>query len=182
MSRVKICPVCGERNSEDAFDCQKCGELLIGPAQEELVEDPAFPAQADNGGALIHNRSSFSLSYSPDQAEDGGDPRPGSSATVVERKRPLRLEATDGSGGLDVQSGEILGREGADGGWFAQRQTVSRRHARVTYDGTQWLVEDLHSTNGTWINERHIEPGTPYPVKTGDLLALSRGCVFRVKG
>ena len=32
-------------------------------------------------------------------------------------------------------------------------QTLSARHARLSYHHKQWWVEDLHSTNGTWLND-----------------------------
>jgi len=45
-------------------------------------------------------------------------------------------------------------------------ETVSARHARLTYHHNQWWVEDLNSTNGTFIN---LEPvSTPTVIVTGD--------------
>jgi pSer/pThr/pTyr-binding forkhead associated (FHA) protein len=47
---------------------------------------------------------------------------------------------------------------------------VSRRHARITCSGTEYTVEDLGSTNGTFVNgERVVGPGL---LKSGDLLQL----------
>lgn len=34
--------------------------------------------------------------------------------------------------------------------------SVSRRHAKITKKGTDFFVEDLDSTNGTWVNESKI--------------------------
>ena len=45
---------------------------------------------------------------------------------------------------------------------------VSRHHARLTWDDSTYVVEDLGSKNGTWVNERRLEE--PAPVKNGDLL------------
>lgn len=39
--------------------------------------------------------------------------------------------------------------------------TVSRRHARVIRDDGKWLIEDLQSVNGTWLNGARIEKRTP---------------------
>jgi pSer/pThr/pTyr-binding forkhead associated (FHA) protein len=36
------------------------------------------------------------------------------------------------------------------------QSTVSRRHSRVFSDGRQHWVEDLKSTNGTFVNERRV--------------------------
>ncbi|MGC6416289.1 MAG: FHA domain-containing protein [Bradymonadia bacterium] len=40
---------------------------------------------------------------------------------------------------------------------FVNQPSVSRRHARVWYDGQSWIVEDLKSSNGTFVNNQRIE-------------------------
>jgi hypothetical protein len=35
--------------------------------------------------------------------------------------------------------------------------TVARQHCRFEYDGTRWAVEDLRSTNGTYIGQQRID-------------------------
>ena len=52
---------------------------------------------------------------------------------------------------------------------------LSRRHARLFKDGDRWLVEDLGSRNGTFVNGTKIE--RPEPVRTGDVLAMSASLV-----
>lgn len=47
--------------------------------------------------------------------------------------------------------------------------TVSRLHARIYYSGTGYVIEDLSSTNGTFLNNYKI---TTAPVKNGDLIRL----------
>jgi pSer/pThr/pTyr-binding forkhead associated (FHA) protein len=38
-----------------------------------------------------------------------------------------------------------------------ENDTVSHAHARLNYHTDQWWLEDLSSTNGTSVNEQHIE-------------------------
>ncbi|MBN1179012.1 MAG: protein kinase [Anaerolineae bacterium] len=45
---------------------------------------------------------------------------------------------------------------------------VSRRHARFLRGPKNWMLEDLQSTNGTFINEVCLQPGRPAPVRHGD--------------
>ncbi len=99
---------------------------------------------------------------------------------LIEIKRTLRFEASDGSGGFSVNSGGTVGREGEGKSYLSAHMTVSRRHARLTYDG-EWKIEDAGSANGTWVNERRLEAGEQCPLKTGDRVALSHSCVFNIR-
>ncbi len=55
-------------------------------------------------------------------------------------------------------------------------QTVSRRHARFYSDGPQHQVEDLESTNGTFVND--VELTEPRILANGDLIKCG-GAVFK---
>ena len=52
---------------------------------------------------------------------------------------------------------------------------LSRRHARLYKKNDQWLIEDLGSRNGTFVNGTRI--GRPEQVKMGDVLAMSASLV-----
>lgn len=46
--------------------------------------------------------------------------------------------------------------------------TVSARHARLSYHHQQWWVEDLRSTNGTYLNDEPVS--VPTVIVSGDEL------------
>ncbi|MGD1994943.1 MAG: FHA domain-containing protein, partial [Anaerolineae bacterium] len=50
---------------------------------------------------------------------------------------------------------------------------VSRHHARLLYCPEGWLLEDLHSTNGTFLNKTSVPPGQPVRVRSGDIIRCS---------
>lgn len=52
---------------------------------------------------------------------------------------------------------------------------LSRRHARLFRDGDSWMVEDLESRNGTYLNG--IKIGQAERVREGDVLAMSASLV-----
>ncbi|HEV2236234.1 MAG TPA: FHA domain-containing protein, partial [Ktedonobacterales bacterium] len=51
---------------------------------------------------------------------------------------------------------------------------VSRVHAKLMINGSQYLVEDQNSTNHTFVNKQKLAPKTPTPIKDGDELKLGR--------
>jgi pSer/pThr/pTyr-binding forkhead associated (FHA) protein len=48
---------------------------------------------------------------------------------------------------------------------------VSRRHAKLTWQGAGYFIEDAGSTNGTFVNNQRIS--APHALKAGDLVSLS---------
>jgi len=47
---------------------------------------------------------------------------------------------------------------------------VSRQHVRIAWTGTEYIVEDLGSTNGTFVNGERV--GGPRALRSGDFLQL----------
>jgi hypothetical protein len=54
--------------------------------------------------------------------------------------------------------------------------TVSRRHAELFLEEGRWLLRDLGSSNGTWLNGRRVVEAE---VRPGDVLHLG-GCRLRL--
>ena len=77
----------------------------------------------------------------------------------------------------------IVGREDPVSGVFPEVDLtdhggdeggVSRRHARIFVQGTQVFVEDLNSTNYTYVNQQKLTPGQPHPLNSGDDVRFGR--------
>ncbi|WP_026370998.1 FHA domain-containing protein [Kallotenue papyrolyticum] len=47
---------------------------------------------------------------------------------------------------------------------------LSAEHALLEWDGSTWIIEDLGSTNGTWLNGREVVQ--PTPLTYGDIIQL----------
>jgi pSer/pThr/pTyr-binding forkhead associated (FHA) protein len=45
---------------------------------------------------------------------------------------------------------------------------VSRRHAVLHRAGADYTLEDMGSTNGTYVNKKKIQPHAPQTIKAGD--------------
>jgi pSer/pThr/pTyr-binding forkhead associated (FHA) protein len=55
--------------------------------------------------------------------------------------------------------------------------TVSRHHARITRQGEDFILDDLGSTLGTYVNGASIGKN-PYPLTPGDQIRLGRDVSF----
>lgn len=76
-----------------------------------------------------------------------------------------------------------IGRWDADGGVFPDvdldtddpEAKVSRRHARITVREGQYFLEDLGSTNGTFVNRgKRLAPGNRHLLKDGDEIIVGK--------
>jgi PAS domain-containing protein len=50
--------------------------------------------------------------------------------------------------------------------------SISRQHAKVTFSGERYFIEDLGSQNGTWINGHSMSPGYQIQMKEGDFISI----------
>jgi pSer/pThr/pTyr-binding forkhead associated (FHA) protein len=67
--------------------------------------------------------------------------------------------------------GETIVGRGADSDIFLEDITVSRHHARFTVDDAGLRVEDLGSTNGTYVNGQWADA---YALSAGDELIIGK--------
>lgn len=75
----------------------------------------------------------------------------------------LRISAEQ----LGSEAGVIVGRDPEQAEVLLEHEQVSRRHFRVIVRNSDVLVEDLNSTNGTFVNDARVEPGAPVAVADG---------------
>ena len=59
------------------------------------------------------------------------------------------------------------------------QESISRHHARITFDGQCHTIEDLGSTNGTFVNEKTSQRT---PLKDGDTVKVGRSILKYMAG
>jgi hypothetical protein len=69
-----------------------------------------------------------------------------------------------------VNAGLTIGRL-PDNAVIIDNPAVSGHHARVVCEGDQVVLEDLHSTNGTWVNTQQV---TRHALKHGDVVLIGK--------
>jgi pSer/pThr/pTyr-binding forkhead associated (FHA) protein len=68
----------------------------------------------------------------------------------------------------------VVGREPSCD-YVIEDATVSARHVRIFYRSGQWWIEDLHSTNGAFINEERLT--APLVAAHGDVLRCGQAAL-----
>ena len=80
---------------------------------------------------------------------------------------------------LDIRmvgiNGAVIGRrQGPYTQLFEGNMFISGVHAQLIYKpDTGWCIIDKHSSNGTKLNQRDLQPDVPMSIKTGDIVTLA---------
>ena len=95
-------------------------------------------------------------------------------APVRSRRVPAVLVLVEGNGpeSVDLVPPETL--LGRDAGCHVtiSDSSVSHRHARIYHSDGEWYVEDLGSTNGTFVNDRPLT--RPVVLRPSDTVSVGR--------
>jgi len=96
-----------------------------------------------------------------------GDPGGVAVAAAAGRLHPTTLVVTAGSLAgtrLRLGPGPILIGRAEDSTLVLDDDYASSRHARLTQQGQEYFLEDLGSTNGTYLDRARVTTPTPVPV------------------
>jgi hypothetical protein len=97
---------------------------------------------------------------------------------------PLVVEVLDGpmDGAVATLDGDVLriGRSPDNGLPLHSDRSVSQRHAVLRHSGQEWLLEDLRSTNGTWLDG--VRVSAPRPVADGQEFLIGNAVLRLTRG
>jgi len=145
----RFCTQCGHRNPGNARFCASCGTQLEQSGGEEHTITLA-PIDAD----------------AVEELELGVDDIPEGAGTLVVTRGP-------GAGSRFLLDADVVrvGRH-PDSDIFLDDVTVSRYHAEVARSGGGFVVRDVGSLNGTYVNRTRIEDAAA--LTTGDEVQIGR--------
>jgi uncharacterized repeat protein (TIGR01451 family) len=99
---------------------------------------------------------------SPLQPEAATSSAQGQASVAKERKPDLLHILEPGqpeSRSLEISARSMTLGRGSDNDIVIDRPGISRHHARLDFDGSNYTITDLHSTNGTFREEQILPPG-----------------------
>lgn len=163
---MPVCPTCGHENPFSALICAKCYTLLTTqPLTTARIRETTNLA---SGAQIPLTNTSLPFPKSP------GRLGPDVVALYVNRTpQPIIIE---------IARQAILGRHTPNSStqprvdltaYGAFERGVSRMHAAIRRVGKGLAIEDLASSNGTWLNGSRLPPFVTSDVKSGDTVNLS---------
>jgi hypothetical protein len=158
------CPSCGQLHRSGELFCQKCGVYLLSGGQ--LRTDP-----------LPQSELPPTFTKLPRPAEK--DPPD----TITSKQLILSMPASHRQVTLPHKDLAVLGRVDPNRGVFPTVDlspecssencvSVSRRHAHIFQVNKQFFIQDLGSTNGTFLNGQRLTPYLPRVLNDADELHL----------
>jgi hypothetical protein len=188
-----ICERCGTENLNGSRYCDECGAALWLAGKSGGL---SLPGSKKNGSDNGSNEAPATVAQSTGKASSPLMSEQQTAVPLVASGNPVHatlvIERGNSSGKqfpLSNQEANI-GRWDADGGVFPDvdldsddpEAKVSRRHARISLREGKYVIEDLGSTNGTFVNRGHrLTPGERQPLKDGDEIIVGKTFLrFRV--
>ncbi|MBV9595842.1 MAG: DUF3662 and FHA domain-containing protein [Chloroflexi bacterium] len=158
---------------------QARGLRPVGELSVQLIEDPAV-----RGGSVRASARFVGLSASERQdlevAVEGTRRLRLAELAAAERARssapvPSELVVSDSAGvrfALEPAQEVVRIGRGVDNDIVLASTHVSRYHAQLRWVESSWLVYDLDSTNGTWVDDGKLQAGQPRALRAGGRLRL----------
>jgi pSer/pThr/pTyr-binding forkhead associated (FHA) protein len=187
-----ICPTCQTHNLDASSFCDECGTRLVHPPaasgdfQAAYVppppDRPATPVSITSIGVPAIDAG---IEHSNSENMPLNDSGKKAHATLV-----IERGGTPGTEFRLTNDESTIGRWDADNGVFPdidldafdEDAKVSRRHARIRRNNGSYFIEDLGSTNGTYVNRgRRLLPGNAQVLNDGDEVIVGKTFLrFRV--
>jgi hypothetical protein len=150
QSFIKFCPACKLGNDANAVSCKHCGASLdltsarSNTAEKDVQGSREYSIPSD-GVAFYFSGITTPIAVTADEEFILGRKTEGDAEPLVDLTNP---------------DGFAMG--------------VSRRHAMVRAVGNGYVIIDLNSSNGTWVDGKILVPTQQYDLPSGGLIQLGR--------
>lgn len=183
-----VCPNCKEEIEDDSHYCDQCGEALVYCSNcgrvglgrrctqcgglmvsiDELQKQQSQRQQA-SVNVSVHNASMIPPAMTSHRVPEGSQLPSQSgipSLTLYNPTLDIRMVGVNGA---------IIGRrQGPYQQLFEGNMYISGVHAQLIYrPDSGWAIIDKHSSNGTKLNQRDLQPDVPMTIKAGDIVTLA---------
>lgn len=180
MEKYKICPSCKTKNEPTLLECINCEAdlTMVKIIDEETEKKLAENAAAQPAAEIKWVRVCECGAKNPPNArkcsscgEDISDITPVSGEVEEQNASAYALSSLDGQYAYKMAADEvIIGRENIMGEYLSAKSYVSRAHAKLILEDDGLYIENMSSTNFTYVNNRKILEKTK--LQDGDEVGL----------
>lgn len=142
-----VCARCGHVNQEGARFCSSCGTPLADGDETTLTLQAVEAAESE------------------DELERYLEGLPAGVGLLVVRHGP------NAGASYRLDAGEVTVGRHPDSDIFLDDITVSRRHVRIVRDGEGFVLHDVGSLNGTYVNRERVDEAR---LRHGDEVQIGR--------
>ncbi len=194
------CQSCGTQNLDSSQYCDECGDSLqkyqAPEVSSEELNNPSNGQSQSQEVPVFQSASVTSIGIPP-VVEESQIAKEEKVNPETNTEKQLELRKSKGvHANLIIERGASIGTEfplssdesnigrwDADNGIFPDvdldaydpEAKVSRKHARILLQNDGYLLEDLGSTNGTFVNRgRRLIPGNPHRLNDGDEIIVGK--------
>ncbi|CAD5989260.1 FHA domain-containing protein [Planktothrix tepida] len=173
------CSACGYENLDGTEFCEACGAELLASVTVTEVATPDY--------SMPPSIPDF-MNPAPPYTPPASSPQPSipSSPFVSGTARLIAKQSGCPTSEFTLDGSAIIGRFDPDTGpvdvdleGWAGEDTISRNHAEIYYEGGQWKIKDLGSTNGVFIkpvgqSRFGARITLPETLNSGDEIAIAK--------
>lgn len=184
LTKFKVCPACGEHNTTALLECRKCEADLTGvKVVDESTLTPVSSSDCDitaSSGSRRLSKICDCGTENPSQGrkcsacgEDISDVRATEVQSLPKVMQKVLLHSVDANFTFTLDKPvTIIGREAEMCQYLEAKVYVSRKHAKFTFTNDGIYIENMSSTNHTYVNNTLIPSDAPTRLKNGDEIGL----------
>lgn len=152
MPLSKICPACKTENKAESIICKNCMTDISSIEPKDI----GLPTDKHE------NVSQKEL----DNIEQG--------------KQSVLIQFENQKDIITLYNGDIIGRHHKGKEILEKYKTISRKHIVFSLENNKWYIQDLNSSNYTYLNTEKLNPGKKYEIKEGDVVSMAEDVNFKI--
>lgn len=174
------CPNCGTSNRPEAAFCGQCGFNLQANATAQAVAVAPIVAESASAHSVPATTANPAMSTAQSTASSipntiGNTQLQVSTAKLFHVQTETTIELPQGLSIVHLGKPNDRIPPDIDLSGYPNSEIVSRIHADIRIEGDAYYVEDVGSSNGTYVNNAPLAVGSRHRLRSGDRIGLGKG-------